>query len=1073
MASKDYSALRKAELTFDYLHTNSTTHEFLFGALAELVDNSRDAQASRIDIYSVLNEGLRGDYMLCFKDDGNGMDPEEAANVIKFGKSTKRDADHVGRYGNGLKSGSMRIGRDFILFTKQLDTMSCVFLSRSFHEEEKIEEVIVPLPSWKCSNFQPLNSNKRFDLELEIIYKYSPFKTKESLMKQFEEITGDSGTLIVIYNLKLMDNGEPELDFTSDPKDFLMAESTHDAKLERRSFRAYTAVLYIEPRMRIFIQSQKVRTKRLVSCLSKPRMYKYFSNRFKTRTEQEAKKRDRLAKLAEEKAREADSKARDLARKLESSTSKDLRLQLRQAQDIAYQLRLEVGELRKQQQQWQKNLKEPKELTFVFGVNISHRYDDGMFVYNSSRLIKMYEKAGPQLDGGTACGGVVGVVDVPYMILEPTHNKQDFADSKEYRLLLRAMGDYLAQYWKDVGIAEKGIVKFWDEFGYLTASWSQPPSSDFRFKRRRAMEVPTVIQCDLCLKWRVLPFMTDAIAKEYPDSWSCHMNPNPEQNRCSCPEQKPNVPLGVLLKESKSLDQRQEELQNEILRRQEKLDSLQKTNPIRSSADLRRLPIDIGAGSIMRSERREPEATFGAVKQAPFSPSAAGPSLANDGPSEPRTAKPPVGRALAEQTSKTLKSSPSTRNGIGSHRPPAQTQRAAPRSEPVTSPRNAEVKSPVLARVKKSPAAAAAAAAREKTTTAIPKTTRKQFVHCVDTESESEEEKRTIKKKGVGRKRTLVKQLQRNLSQKPSHESSEETDDSADDILPEKRNRPCVASCTSEYDSACLSATSQSQKATHKIGLNANKSRLMGNKHIDLGLQVEARVNSEWHTGRVKSVDNKTLEGLMWKIKFDYTPLGTPKDLWVAKDSDIVRMMRPASPSSEQSSERSTPPQITAPPSVEDDDNNTGESLLLTNLRVCLRKFLPPGFCVKDDEIGQMSAAELEAFPMAEFLKSCDEQAAKQPSGACKSPADLQRREPDLGKLVSETRLNEVQKQLSLEIKNRDDIELRYEESTSKLRTLRKNIIQLLCKLQEDIDLEEDRDGEDVDLFLQDMLNQL
>ena len=28
-----------------------------------------------------------------------------------------------------------------------------------------------------------------------------------------------------------------------------------------------------------------------------------------------------------------------------------------------------------------------------------------------------------------------GFVDVPYLVLEPTHNKQDFADAKEYRHL--------------------------------------------------------------------------------------------------------------------------------------------------------------------------------------------------------------------------------------------------------------------------------------------------------------------------------------------------------------------------------------------------------------------------------------------------------------------------------------------------------------------------------------------------------------------------------------------------------------------------------------------------------------
>ncbi len=40
------------------------------------------------------------------------------------------------------------------------------------------------------------------------------------------------------------------------------------------------------------------------------------------------------------------------------------------------------------------------------------------------------------------------------MVLEPTHNKQDFADAKEYRTLQKAMGEYMVQYWKDVGIGE-------------------------------------------------------------------------------------------------------------------------------------------------------------------------------------------------------------------------------------------------------------------------------------------------------------------------------------------------------------------------------------------------------------------------------------------------------------------------------------------------------------------------------------------------------------------------------------------------------------------------------------------
>ncbi|KAH0625491.1 hypothetical protein JD844_015032 [Phrynosoma platyrhinos] len=327
-----------------------------------------------------------------------------------------------------------------------------------------------------------------------------------------------------------MDNGEPELDVISDPRDIQMAETPPEGtKPERRSFRAYAAVLYIDPRMRIFIHGHKVQTKRLSCCLYKPRMYKYTSNRFKTRAEQEVKKAEHMARIAEEKAREAESKARGFELRLGGNLTRESRVMLRQAQDMAITMRREADVKKRIREAKQRALKEPKELNFIFGVNIEQRHLDGMFVYNCSRLIKMYEKVGPQLEGGMACGGVVGVVDVPYLVLEPTHNKQDFADAKEYRHLLRAMGEHLAQYWKDVEIAQKGISKFWDDFGYLSANWNQPPSNELRYKRRRAMEIPTTIQCDLCLKWRTLPFQFSSVEQEYPDTWVCAMNPDPEQ----------------------------------------------------------------------------------------------------------------------------------------------------------------------------------------------------------------------------------------------------------------------------------------------------------------------------------------------------------------------------------------------------------------------------------------------------------------------------------------------------------------------------------------------------------------
>ena len=39
-----------------------------------------------------------------------------------------------------------------------------------------------------------------------------------------------AGTLVIIFNLKLMDNGQPELDVETDHQDILMAETPVDGQ---------------------------------------------------------------------------------------------------------------------------------------------------------------------------------------------------------------------------------------------------------------------------------------------------------------------------------------------------------------------------------------------------------------------------------------------------------------------------------------------------------------------------------------------------------------------------------------------------------------------------------------------------------------------------------------------------------------------------------------------------------------------------------------------------------------------------------------------------------------------------
>ncbi|XP_058889258.1 ATPase MORC2-like isoform X3 [Acipenser ruthenus] len=1040
MAFTNYSSLNRAQLTFEYLHTNSTTHEFLFGALAELVDNARDAEATRIDIYTEQKPELRGGYTLCFLDDGTGMDPSEATHVIQFGKSSKRspESTQIGQYGNGLKSGSMRIGKDFILFTKKENKMTCLFLSRTFHEEEAIDEVIVPLPTWNCQTKQPITDNpEKFAIETELIYKYSPFKSEAQVMEQFKKIEGDSGTLVIIYNLKLMDNHETELDVTSDPQDILMAGTPLEGvKPERRSFRAYAAVLYIDPRMRIFIQGVKVRTKRLSCCLYKPRMYRYTSTRFKTRAEQEVKKADHLAKVAEEKAREAESKARALELKLGGDLAREARALLRKAQDAAVMLRREADMKKRIQEAKQRALKEPKELCFIFGVNIAQRELDGMFVHNCSRLIKMYEKVGPQLEGGMACGGVVGVVDVPYLVLEPTHNKQDFADNKEYRHLLRAMGDHLAQYWKDIGIAQKGIVKFWDEFGYLSANWNQPPSSEVRYKRRRAMEIPITIQCDKCLKWRTLPFQIQAVDKVYPDSWVCSMNPDGTQDRCDALEQKPNLPVGTLKKDTKSTEDKQKQLTEKIRQQQEKLEAMQKTTTVRSSADLKNLPLEVGTRPAAETQAPRTSEKL----QRPRSPPL--PTMIKNAPSRPPISKPPP-----------LSKKPT----------PIQIQKPAPTPPPrPTLAKKEEVSKGRTSAVKAAPPPPKPAPPTPRTAVAKPPA-------------------RPTTPRGPPARtaQSTVKQAAASGSQRkriaPEAESSDEDDEDEDDDEEEEEEEPQpkkmkLAAATPQRGKAALSKPEpkrgrvtelRAQTADGSVVVEITDSPDEEEEVVDLksaqkdkGLLVEVKVNKEWFTGRVTAVEAGK-QGMRWKVKFDYVPTTTtPRDRWVLKNSEDVRLMRPPSPESqtpdtlqgnEEEEEEGAAARRMEPDTTQPAPSRETTESLVTMMRTFLRYFFPPNFRIPKEDVNSMSAEELVAFPMKEYFQQY-EVGLQSLCNSYQTRADARTR-------VVEEKSNSA--------------EARLREAEEKLQKLRTNIVALLQKVQEDIDINTD---DELDAYIEDLL---
>ncbi|XP_031984022.1 ATPase MORC2-like [Corvus moneduloides] len=224
----------------------------------------------------------------------------------------------------------------------------------------------------------------------------------------------------------------------------------------------------------------------------------------------------------------------------------------------------------------------------------------------------------------------------------------------------------------------------------------------------------------------------------------------------------------------------------------------------------------------------------------------------------------------------------------------------------------------------------------------------------------------------------------------------------------------------------------------------------------DKGLHVEVRVNKEWFTGRVTAVE-RGRHAIRWKVKFDYVPTDTtPRDRWVEKGSEDVRLMKPPSPEYQAPDTQQEEEVVVAEPSTSDcvriEPDTTGPSssqetvdLLVQILRNCLRYFLPPNFPISKNELSSMSSEGLLAFPLKEYFKQYEVGL----QNLCNS---YQTRADARAKACEENLRNSERK---------------LKETEEKLQKLRTNIMALLQKVQEDIDINTD---DELDAYIEDLI---
>ncbi|KAL5010789.1 hypothetical protein ScPMuIL_013094 [Solemya velum] len=273
--------IRSSKVSPSYLHANSTSHTWPFSAIAELIDNTYDPDCNASELW--IDRHIRGDTVcMTFVDNGAGMTEEKLHKMLSFGYCEKVavGTHHpIGHYGNGFKSGSMRLAKDAIVLTCHGDTMSVGFLSQTYLEAIQAETVLVPIVTWFASGKR--KTDEHTEQNLAAITKYSVLKSEADILQELNMIKlNTSGTKIILFNLKRSQDDNLELDFESSSFDICNPETgiqdyssiNRVASQHRpeymKSLREYCSILYLKPKMKIVLMTKRVKTKFICKCLS-------------------------------------------------------------------------------------------------------------------------------------------------------------------------------------------------------------------------------------------------------------------------------------------------------------------------------------------------------------------------------------------------------------------------------------------------------------------------------------------------------------------------------------------------------------------------------------------------------------------------------------------------------------------------------------------------------------------------------------------------------------------------------------------------------------------------------------
>ena len=197
-------------------------------AIAELVDNSIQAKAKKISIITsevpeiINNRTLNKITEIAIYDDGHGMDKEELAECLGFGKGSRKQAeDGLGKFGVGLPQASISQARVVTVYSWKKDKCHSTYLS----VDEVINKNQIDLTAIECE--MPTKFLKHIDGgykqehgtlvvwsecdELDFFYSQTLFKKMQfELCRIYRHFLDDDDTVgeKVVMNVIEVVNGE-------------------------------------------------------------------------------------------------------------------------------------------------------------------------------------------------------------------------------------------------------------------------------------------------------------------------------------------------------------------------------------------------------------------------------------------------------------------------------------------------------------------------------------------------------------------------------------------------------------------------------------------------------------------------------------------------------------------------------------------------------------------------------------------------------------------------------------------------------------------------------------------------